>query len=61
MRNNKTHKHDRRDFEDEDGHSHRNRRHVQQNRGKRRPIRNWTKVWEENQGDYDALERMYEN
>jgi hypothetical protein len=58
MRNNKSYKRDRRDYEDDDG-NHRAIRKRDQTR--RRPIRNWTKVWEEHQNDIDTLENLYDD
>lgn len=53
MRNNKTHKRDRRDYEDEDG-FRMSRKKEQQ---KRRPVRNWTKAWKEHREE--DLEDFY--
>lgn len=57
MRNNKSYKRDRRDYEDEDGHSRTMRKKEQA----RRPVRNWTKVWQEHQDDIDTLEKLYDD
>jgi len=58
MRNNKSYKRDRRDYEDEDGHPRTMRKREQ---ARRRPIRNWTKVWEEHRDDIDTLENLYDD
>lgn len=56
MRNNKSYKRDRRDYEDEEGYDHNRRRKETKTR---RPIRNWTKAWEEHQNDLDSFEDVF--
>lgn len=56
MRNNKSYKRDRRDYEDEDGHYRAPRRKDQP---RRRPVKNWTKAWEEHQNNPETLEDFF--
>jgi len=56
MRNNKSFKRDRRDYEDDEY-----QRTQRRKEARRRPVRNWTKVWQEHQDDLDTIENLYDD
>jgi hypothetical protein len=48
---------DRRDFYDDEEDDYRPSK--KKDSPKRRPVKNWTKVWEEHQSDWDEMDEFY--